>query len=131
MPLPEHPWSEFPPAELCKADVSSKMPLGWGPYIIDKWEPGKSLHFVKNLNYFRADSGLPKFDELNFLIVPDTDAAMSALVDGTCDVLDPSTRLDGQVGLLQQMQIDNQARLYTAQTMTHGMAGNGNYPCIV
>jgi peptide/nickel transport system substrate-binding protein len=37
-------------------------------------------------------------------------------VDGTCDVLDPSTRLDGQVGLLQQMQIDNRARLFTAQS---------------
>jgi peptide/nickel transport system substrate-binding protein len=116
MPLPEHAWTEFPPDQLLKVDVSSKLPLGWGPYIIDKWEPGKSLHFIKNLNYFRADSGLPKFDELTFLIFPDTNAAMSALVDGTCDMLDPSTRLDGQVGLLQQMQIDNRARLFTAQT---------------
>jgi peptide/nickel transport system substrate-binding protein len=128
MPLPEHAWSEFPPAELLKVDVSSKLPLGWGPYIIDKWEPGKSLHFSKNLNYFRADSGLPKFDELTFLIIPDTDAAMSGLLDGTCDVLDPSTRLDGQVGLLQQMQIDNKARLYTAQTMTMEWLGIGIMP---
>src|SRR5215211_7814559 len=101
MPLPEHAWSEYPPADLLKVDVSSKLPLGWGPYIIDKWEPGKSLHFIKNLNYFRAESGLPKFDELTFLVFPDADAALSALVDGTCDVLDPSTRLDGHVGLLQ------------------------------
>jgi len=128
MPLPEHAWSEFPPAELLKVDVSSKLPLGWGPYIIDKWEPGKSLHFSKNPNYFRADSGLPKFDELTFLIIPDTDAAMSGLLDGTCDVLDPSTRLDGQVGLLQQMQIDNKARLYTAQTMTMEWLGIGITP---
>jgi len=125
MPLPEHAWSEFPPDQLPKVDVSSKFPLGWGPYIIDKWEPGKSLHFIKNLNYFRADSGLPKFDELNFLIVPDADAAMSALVDGTCDVLDPSTRLDGQVGLLQQMQINHQARLLTAQTNVIEWLGMG------
>jgi len=128
MPLPEHAWSEFPPEELVKVDVSSKLPLGWGPYIIDKWESGKSLHFIKNLNYFRADSGLPKFDELTFLIFPDTDAAMSGLLDGTCDLLDPSTRLDGQVGLLQQMQIDNRARLYTAQTMTMEWLGIGITP---
>ena len=128
MPLPEHAWSEFPPDQLLKVDVSSKLPLGWGPYIIDEWEPGKSLHFIKNLNYFRADSGLPKFDELTFLIFPDTNAAMSALVDGTCDVLDPSTRLDGQVGLLQQMQIDNRARLFTAQTMTMEWLGIGITP---
>ena len=128
MPLPEHAWLEFPPAELPQVDVSSKMPLGWGPYIIDEWEAGKSIHFVKNLNYFRAGSGLPKFDELTYLIFPDTDAAMTALVDGTCDVLDPSVRLDGQVGLLQQMQIDGQAKLLTAQTMTMEWLGLGIVP---
>jgi len=128
MPLPEHAWSEFQPADLVRVDVSSKLPLGWGPYIIDKWEAGKSLHFIKNLNYFRADSGLPKFDELTFLIFPDPNAAMSALVDGTCDLLDPSTRLDGQVGLLQQMQVNNQARLLTAQTNVIEWLGMGIVP---
>ena len=128
MPLPQHAWTEFPPEELLKVDVSAKMPLGWGPYLIDKWDPGKSLHLVKNLNYFRADSGLPKFDELNFVIVADADAAMSALVNGTCDVLDPSTRLDGQVGLLQQMQLNNQARLLTAQTNLIEWLGMGVTP---
>jgi peptide/nickel transport system substrate-binding protein len=118
MPLPEHAWSEFQPADLLKMEVSSRMPLGWGPYVIDKWEAGKRLHFVKNLNYFRAGSGLPKFDELTFLMFPNPDAAVSALVDGTCDVLDPSTRLDGQVGLLQQMRLNNQVRLLAAQTTT-------------
>lgn len=117
MPLPEHAWSEFPVDQLSQVDVSAQLPLGWGPYIIDEWEAGKRLHLVKNLNYFRAGSGLPKFDELTFLIFPDTNAAVSALVDGTCDVLDPSTRLDGQVGLLQQMERDHQARLLTAKTM--------------
>jgi len=125
MPLPEHAWSEFPPADLLKVDVSARLPMGWGPYIIDEWEAGKSLHFIKNLNYFRASSGLPKFDELTFLIIPETDAAVSALVDGTCDVLDPSTRLDGQVGLLQQMQHDQQARLQIAQTTTIEWLGFG------
>lgn len=127
-PLPEHAWKEFQPADLLKVDVSSQLPLGWGPYIIDKWEAGKSLHLVKNLNYFRADSGLPKFDELTFLIVPDTEAAISALVDKTCDVLDPSTRLDGQVGLLQQMRLDNQVRLLTAQTNVMEWLGFGITP---
>jgi len=128
MPLPEHAWSEFPPDQLLQVDVSSRMPLGWGPYIIDEWEPGKSLHFIKNLNYFRSGSGLPKFEELTFLILPDTNAAMSALVQGTCDVLDPSTHLDGQVGLLQEMQFDNRAHLLTAQTMTMEWLGFGIAP---
>lgn len=125
MPLPKHLWSQFAPLDLLKLDVSSRLSVGWGPYIIDEWEKGESLHFIKNLNYFRAGSGLPKFDELTFLIFPDTNAALTALVDGTCDVLDPSIRLDGQVGLLQQMQTDNQAKLLAAQTMTMEWLGIG------
>ena len=128
MPLPQHAWGEFPPEDLSRVDASAKLPLGWGPYMIDEWEPGKQLHFIKNLNYFRAGSGLPRFDELTFLIFPDADAALSALVEGTCDVLDPSTRLDGRVGLLEQMRLDNQADLLTAQTMTIEWLGIGITP---
>ena len=128
MPLPEHVWGEFTPADLLTVDVSSKMPLGWGPYILQEWQAGESLYFIKNLNYFRADSDLPKFDELNFLIYPDPNAAITALVDGKCDVLDASIRLDGQVGLLQQMQTDGQAKLITAQTNTMEWLGIGIAP---
>ena len=128
MPLPEHAWGAFPPAELLRVDLASKFPLGWGPYMIDEWEPGQQLHLVKNLNYFRAESDLPRFDELTFLIFQDADAALSALVDGNCDVLDPSTRLDGHVGLLQQMRLDDQANLLVAQTMTIEWLGMGITP---
>ena len=128
MPLPRHIWGQFPPADLPKLEVSSRLPVGWGPYIIDEWERGQQLHFIKNLNYFRAASDLPKFDELTFLIFPDTNSALTSLVDGTCDVLDPSIRLDGQVGLLQQMQADRQANLLTSQTMTMEWLGLRNYP---
>lgn len=128
MPLPAHAWGEFTPEDLLRADISAKFPLGWGAYIIDEWEPGQYIHLTKNLNYFRSSSGLPRFDELTFLIFPDADAAVSALVEGTCDVLDPSTRLDGQVGLLQQMQSANQARLLTAPTMTLEWLGIGITP---
>lgn len=128
MPLPEHAWSEFSAADLLTVDVASQLPVGWGPYVIDEWEAGKSIHFIKNLNYFRASSSLPKFDELNFVIYADPDAALSALIDGTCDVLDPSVRLDGKVGLLRQMQTDQQAKLLTAQTMTMEWLGFGILP---
>lgn len=128
MPLPEHAWNQFTPTDLLTVDVSSRQPLGWGPYILQEWKPGESLHFIKNLNYFRADSDLPKFDDLTFLIYPDPNAAITALVDGKCDVLDPSTHLDGQVGLLQQMQKDKQAQLITAQTSTMEWLGIGIAP---
>ncbi|HEX2992326.1 MAG TPA: ABC transporter substrate-binding protein, partial [Anaerolineales bacterium] len=128
MPLPQHAWSEFPAADLLQLEASSRLPVGWGPYIIDEWEAGGPIHLVKNLNYLLASSGLPKFDELTFLILPDANAAMTGLVDGTCDVLDPSVRLDGQVGLLLQMQRDGQAQLQTAQTLTMEWLGIGIVP---
>ena len=116
LPLPEHAWGQFSPEDLLDVDVSTRTPLGWGPYLIEDWTPGESIRLIKNLNYFRIDSGLPKFDELTFLFMPDTNTAMTALVDGTCDVLDPSVDLDGQVGLLQQMQTDGQAKLFVEQS---------------
>jgi peptide/nickel transport system substrate-binding protein len=128
MPLPQHAWSELNATDLLKNEVSSRLPVGWGPYIIDKWEPGKSIHLVKNLNYFLAASGLPKFDELTFLFQPDADAAITDLINGTCDVLDPSVGLDGQVGLLQQMSREGQADLQSAATMTMEWLGFGIVP---
>jgi len=128
MPLPEHVWGEIAPADLLRQDVSARLPLGWGPYILQEWKKGESLHLIKNLNYFRSGSGLPNFDELTFLIMPTANAALTALVDGKCDVLDPSVRLDGQVGLLQQMETDDQAQLLTAQTMTMEWLGIGITP---
>ena len=117
-PLPQHEWSVFSSSQLLEVDVSTQMPLGWGPYILQDWRPGESIHLIKNLNYFRADSELPKFDDLTFLFLPNANVAMTSFVDGTCDVLDPSINLDSQVSLLQQMQTDDQAQLLTAQTDT-------------
>lgn len=128
LPLPQHAWAELPAADLLNLEISSRLPIGWGPYIIDEWEAGQRIHLVKNLNYFLASAGLPKFDELTFLIMPDANEAITALVDGTCDVLDPSVRLDGQVGLLQQMEQDRQADLLTAQTLTMEWLGFGIAP---
>jgi peptide/nickel transport system substrate-binding protein len=128
MPLPQHAWGESPVADLQKLEMSSRLPVGWGPYIIDEWEAGKSIHLVKNLNYFLAPNGLPKFDELTFLFEPDADAAMTALLNGTCDVLDPSVGLDGQVGLLQQMSRDGQAKLLSAASINMEWLGLGIFP---
>jgi len=128
MPLPEHKWKQFSPADLLQVDVSTREPMGWGPYIVQDWIPGKSIHLVKNLNYFRAKSGLPKLDELTFHFTPDANSAITALVDGTCDVLDPSVQLDGQVGLLQQMQKDGQAKLFTTTSNTMEWLGLGIAP---
>ncbi len=127
-PLPRHLWEDQSPADLPRLDLSSRFPVGWGPYIMEEWNAGESLRLTKNLNYFRAESGLPRYDELTFLIMPDANAALSALVEGTCDALDPSVRLDGLVGLLQEMQSQDQLKLLTAQSMTMEWLGLGIAP---
>lgn len=127
-PLPEHIWSEFSSADLLDVDLSTREPLGWGPYFITDWTPGESIQLTKNLNYFRAVSDLPKFDELTFLFTPDSNTAMTALIDGTCDMLDSSVHLDGQVGLLQKMDTDELAQLFTSQSNVVEWLGIGINP---
>jgi peptide/nickel transport system substrate-binding protein len=113
MPLPRHVWGEQSPADLARLELSARFPLGWGPYIVKEWNAGENILLTKNLNYFRASSGLPHFDEVNFIIMLDSNAAFSALLEGKCDVLDPTVHLDGQVGLLQQLESQGQHWRFT------------------
>ena len=104
VPAPKHIWGQFNPAELKTIDVSSRTPLGWGPYVIQEWLPADHITLTKNSSYFRAADGFPKFDTLIFRFIADPNSAISELAAGRCDLLDPTSRLDGQAELLQQMQ---------------------------
>ena len=81
-PLPEHVWSAYTPTELISATISSRMPLGWGAYVIDEWAGGHiSMH--KNPLYFRADEGLPRFDNL----IVHFGSELGGILNGSCDVV--------------------------------------------
>jgi peptide/nickel transport system substrate-binding protein len=107
-PLPEHAWSKIAANQLTETDLSTRTPLGWGAYSIQEWVAGDHITLIKNSHYFRAGEGLPKFDILTFRFVADPGVAISDLLDGTCDVLDPSIPLDGQAELLRSMAEQNQ-----------------------
>lgn len=117
-PLPYHVWSSFSASELVDADVAARYPLGWGPYVIDIWNPGESIRLIKNPLYHRADEGLPHFDVINFLFTPNPNDAIAALLDGQCDLLDPSISLDHQVPLLQSLAANKQIQLYNTETLS-------------
>ena len=102
-PLPKHQWSQLPTDNLTVAGDLSRTPLGWGPYVIQEWVESDHITLTKNAHYFRAGEGLPKFDTLTFRFVQDPDTAVSDLIAGACDILDPSINLDGQVSLLRTM----------------------------
>jgi peptide/nickel transport system substrate-binding protein len=107
-PLPKHLWSQYTAGQLTEIDISTRTPLGWGAYVVKEWITGDHITLTKNPNYFRASEGLPKFDILTFRFVADPGAAISDLLAGTCDILDPSIRLDGQAELLHSMAEQNQ-----------------------
>jgi peptide/nickel transport system substrate-binding protein len=103
MPLPKHLWSQIPVDKLAGDPETSHTPIGWGPYVIQEWVTGDHITLTKNARYFRAGEGSPKFTTLTFRFVPDPATAVGDLIAGTCDILDPSINLDGQVDLLRSM----------------------------
>jgi peptide/nickel transport system substrate-binding protein len=115
-PAPQHLWESFSPTDLLETDVSTREPAGWGPYILQEWKPGESIRLTRNRLYFRADEGLPKFANLTFRFVSDADTAVSDLLAGKCDLLDPSVQLDSQVGLLRELQQSQKVQLAVAKT---------------
>ena len=74
-PLPRHAWGEIAPAELLTAEISSRAPLGWGPYVIEAWTPGDHISLVRNANYAGMADGLPGFEQLVFRFIPDAQQA--------------------------------------------------------
>ena len=110
-PLPSHLWSQIPAGQLADSPGPSHSPVGWGPYVIQEWVTGDHITLTKNPHYFRASEGLPKVSTLTFRFVPDPATAVSDLIAGSCDILDPSINLGGQVDLLRSMADKKQLQL--------------------
>jgi peptide/nickel transport system substrate-binding protein len=104
-PLPEHAWGDFTPLELIEAEESSRMPIGWGPYVITEWVAGDHITAAKNENYWRADEGLPKFDTVIFRFVgQNSEENIAAILAEKCDIVDQTVQLDDQSSLLAELQ---------------------------
>jgi peptide/nickel transport system substrate-binding protein len=127
-PAPKHLWDEFPANQLPTIDLASRAPAGWGPFMIREWVAGDHITLAKNPNYFRAAEGFPKFDTLSFRFIADPNTALSELVAGRCDLLDPTIRLDGHVGLLQEMQSAGQVQAFFTPGLTIEWLGFGILP---
>lgn len=110
-PLPRHAWGDLSPTQMLTAELSARMPLGWGPFQIEEWQPGDHITLSKNLNYFRAQEGLPHFDRLVFRFMPNKDEALAALQAGECDILDETTGLEGRSQELLDLKNSGQARV--------------------
>jgi peptide/nickel transport system substrate-binding protein len=86
-PLPRHAWGHLAAIELLTADVATRKPLGWGPFVIHEWVPGDHLTVVRNPIYFRAHDGLPRMDEVIFRFIADPARLAEELENGRCDIV--------------------------------------------
>jgi peptide/nickel transport system substrate-binding protein len=103
-PLPRHALQGIPPEDLLSTEIAARKPLGWGPYRMLAWEPGRSILLEKNPNYFRADQGLPHFERLLFRFIGgDVTAAAQQLVTQECDLLHDSIPVHREVTALQDL----------------------------
>jgi len=127
-PAPKHLWSQFSADQLLTTDISARSPIGWGPYMVQEWAAGDHITLIKNPYYFRAADGYPKFDTLTFRFIADPNTALSELVAGRCDILDPSIRLDNNASLLQEMEAGEQAQVFFTPGMTIEWLGIGTTP---
>jgi len=97
-PLPRHALEGIQPADMLTNEVTTKKPMGWGPYIIQEWVAGDHITLQKNPNYFRSEEGLPQFDTLEYRFLGiHADGNLAAVLDGTCDLVDDTADLVEQL----------------------------------
>ncbi|KAF0110901.1 MAG: peptide/nickel transport system substrate-binding protein [Chloroflexi bacterium] len=119
IPQPKHLLSAFTAEQLNTSDLTTKKPVGWGPYLIDEWTANDHIRLVKNPNYFRSSEGLPKFDVLVYRFLPGLpEADLSPIVTGECDIMDPSVGLENQIQSVRELEIGGKLKAY----FSHGPA---------
>ena len=110
-PLPRHIWGLVPSDQLPTWEGASRLPLGWGPYVMDEWVAGDHITLHRNENYFRASEGLPHFDNLVFRFMADGKEALQALLVGECDLIDPNAASELDIPNLGQLQAEGRVVL--------------------
>ena len=85
--LPEHVWSKFTLDQISNAEsedfYKNEPPVvGSGPYVVDSWVPGESIHFIRNENYW-GEPGVA--DEIVFQKFEGADTMVQALKNGEID----------------------------------------------
>ncbi len=106
-PKPRHLWQEqlgYSAADLLEAEESSRMPMGWGAFVIKEWVPGDHITVEKNPNYFRASEGLPYVDTVIYRFVADSNSAVAQMISGECDIVTQDASLEDQSELLLKLE---------------------------
>jgi len=62
----------------------NREPLSSGPYLLEEWQTGDYISFVRNPNYF--EEGKPNIDNILVRIVPERAVIKTMLIEGDADV---------------------------------------------
>lgn len=79
--------SQIVPMHLLKdgtPDSFSTNPVGTGPFMLDKYEPGASIRLVAHTEYF--EEGLPKVSVVDVPLISEESAGVTALLGGSIDI---------------------------------------------
>lgn len=81
-----------PTAVGTQGEAFGQKPVGSGPYMLEKWEPGVAITLVKNPEYAWAppvveNQGAPHIDRLVFKVIPDVSQQIAAYEAGEVDIL--------------------------------------------
>jgi peptide/nickel transport system substrate-binding protein len=115
-PLPEHQLRGYKPALLLNVPETNITPLGWGPYMIQKWEFGNEIKLIRNPYYFRAAEGLPHFDQVTYRFLGSgAPLVLAALLNGECDIVDQEASVkswdESELQALLDLEAAGQLRL--------------------
>jgi len=90
-------------AQQWGTDMAPQALVGSGPYRLDQYEPGRTIHLVRNPDYWMHDDvgrSLPWLTEQTIRIVPDQETATRTFLAGDIDLHTPSA--EEVRGLLEQ-----------------------------
>lgn len=112
-PLPKHLLGDLTAEQMNTDELTTRNPLGWGPYQIDEWVSGDHIRLTKNPNYFRSNEGLPYFDVVVYRFINNMpEADLSSMVTGECDIIDTSVALETQIRSIRELELSGKLKAY-------------------
>lgn len=73
-------------AALDAGEEVGLTPVGAGPFMLEDWEPGQTIHLVRNPYFGEWRPGRPYLDELTFENVPDRVQHVASLTSGAAQI---------------------------------------------
>jgi peptide/nickel transport system substrate-binding protein len=121
-PLPEHQIGRLTPAQMVEDPMVIRNPMGWGPYMIKDYRYGERIIMVPNPYYFRANEGLPRFDQLVYRFTGQTMDNLTDVVSGECDIVELEASVksfeDEHIPTLLEMEANGELKTYFTTAMT-------------